>query len=64
MKEFYFGYDLENIEEVMNYVKENYEDRLIEIGRNGVKVNDVNDDIMYGIMMMVKKCREGVSEIV
>ena len=33
------------------------EDELIEIGRNGVKVSDVNDDIMYGILLMVKKCR-------
>ena len=66
MKEFCFGYDLENIEKVMNYVKENYKEEIdfvmwIERGEdvmNGLEV--LNGDMLKDkkLMKLIEKCED------
>ena len=66
MKEFYFGYDLENIEEVMNYVKENYKEKVdfvmwIERGEDVMNCLEVLNSKMLkdkDLMELIGKCEE------
>jgi len=50
VKEFYFGYDLENIEKVMNYVEENYGSSdckmWIEVGGDVMNMMEVFNEKM------------------
>ena len=63
VKSFYFGYDLENVEVVMNYVKENYGssdyEMWIEIGcdvMNGLEV--FNEKMLEDekLLSLIKGC--------
>ena len=66
MKEFYFGYDLENIEEVMNYVKENYKEKVdfvmwIERGEDVMNCLEVLNSKMLkdkDLMELIENCEE------
>ena len=52
LKEFCFGYDLENIEKVMDYVKGNYEDKDYEMWI------ERGDDVMNGLEVFNEKILE------
>ena len=52
LKEFYFGYDLENIERVMDYLKENYGSKDYEMWI------EMGCDVMNGLELYNEKMLE------
>lgn len=70
MKSFLFGFDIDNIEKVMDYVKKNYKEDVdfkMWIGRGDDYMNclDVLNDVMLNdndLIELIEDCEEFVEE--